>query len=181
MLFSLEEDLKRARRTGALGFAKTQHTHLREKYVRAALIGRSNQLSRSIVRRPGRLQANTFQAEARSSCFALDELPSSCPHLLLGFRLDACLWRRVRPSATQALRSCCSQPGAKPRLPYSLYKSVRTRNRTQLSRTHSAMGSPWLIVEDLQNRRKLERSTRFATRNRKNRVNIGLSAQCRPS
>jgi hypothetical protein len=31
-----------------------------------------------------------------------------------------------------------------------------------------------LLVEDLQNGRELERSTRFATRNRKNRVNIGL-------
>ena len=38
------------------------------------------------------------------------------------------------------------------------------------------MGSVCLIVEDLQNGRDLEGSTRFATRNRKNRVNIGLSA-----
>jgi hypothetical protein len=37
------------------------------------------------------------------------------------------------------------------------------------------MGSRCLIVEDLQNGRELEGSTRFATRNRKNRVNIGLS------
>jgi hypothetical protein len=38
------------------------------------------------------------------------------------------------------------------------------------------MGFRGLIVEDLQNGRELERSTRFSTRNRKNRVNIGLSA-----
>jgi hypothetical protein len=38
------------------------------------------------------------------------------------------------------------------------------------------MGSRYLIVEDLQNGRELEGSMRFATRNRKNRVNIGLSA-----
>jgi hypothetical protein len=36
------------------------------------------------------------------------------------------------------------------------------------------MGFRCLLVEDLQNGRELERSTRFATRNRKNRVNIGL-------
>jgi hypothetical protein len=49
-------------------------------------------------------------------------------------------------------------------------------NWTHLSRTHSAMGFRCLIVEDLQNGRELEGSTRFATRNRKNRVKIGLSA-----
>jgi len=43
------------------------------------------------------------------------------------------------------------------------------------------MGSRCLIVEDLQNGRELERSTRFAPRNRKNRVNIGLSALCKMS
>jgi hypothetical protein len=36
------------------------------------------------------------------------------------------------------------------------------------------MGFRCLLVEDLQNGRELERSTRFATRNRKNLVNIGL-------
>jgi hypothetical protein len=49
-------------------------------------------------------------------------------------------------------------------------------NRTHLSRTHSTMGFRCLIVEDLQNGRELEGSMRFATRNRKNRVKIGLSA-----
>jgi hypothetical protein len=38
------------------------------------------------------------------------------------------------------------------------------------------MGFRGLIVEDLQNGRELDRITRFAPRNRKNRVNIGLSA-----
>jgi hypothetical protein len=36
------------------------------------------------------------------------------------------------------------------------------------------MGFRCLLVEDLQNGRELDRSTRFTTRNRKNRVNIGL-------
>jgi hypothetical protein len=40
------------------------------------------------------------------------------------------------------------------------------------------MGSACLVVEDLQSGRKLEASMRFAARNRKNRVNIGLSALC---
>ena len=52
----------------------------------------------------------------------------------------------------------------------------KSSNRTHLSRTHSSMGSRCLIVEDLQNGREFEGSMRFATRNRKNRVNIGLSA-----
>jgi len=43
------------------------------------------------------------------------------------------------------------------------------------------MGTRCLIVEDLQNGRELKRSTRFAPRNRKNRVNIGLSALCEVS
>jgi hypothetical protein len=38
------------------------------------------------------------------------------------------------------------------------------------------MGFRCLIVEDLQNGRELEGSMRFATRNRKNRVKIRLSA-----
>jgi hypothetical protein len=54
--------------------------------------------------------------------------------------------------------------------------SRNSRHRTQLSRPHSSMGFRGLIVEDLQNGRELDRITRFAPRNRKNRVNIGLSA-----
>src|SRR5436189_1929206 len=84
------------------------------------------------------------------------------------------------PAPRNETRSMCFQPRFKPRLHYFALQIrcdvTNSSNRTHLSRTHSSMGSRCLIVEDLQNGRELEGSMRFATRNRKNRVNIGLSA-----
>ena len=137
-------------------------------------------LSRLTGYRAGKLRANELQAEARLSLFAIDQFSLSCPPL----HLSRARWQPVRPRRIG--RRLARKPALCVFSPVqtatALFRSTNTlrrhnsSNRTHLSRTHSSMGSRCLIVEDLQNGRELERSMRFATRNRKNRVNIGLSA-----
>jgi len=126
-----------------------------------------------------KLRRNERQPEAWLALPVIELLALSCPQPpWLPGPLSS-----VTPSASAGVshetRSLCFQPGKKPRLDYSLHKYVATLDSTK---SDAVLPFPFfdglrcLIVEDLQNGRELERSTRFAPRNRKNRVNIGLSA-----
>lgn len=189
MLFSFEKEPKRTR--------QNRRSQLREDATQLAcweMAGRAEWrataaagLSRLTGYRAGKLRANELQAEAelhaevRLSLFAIDQFSLSCPPLHHRSRTR---WRPVRPR--RIARRLAPKPALFVFSPVqtaaALFRSTNTlrrhnsSNRTHLSRTHSSMGSRYLIVEDLQNGRELEGSMRFATRNRKNRVNIGLSA-----
>jgi hypothetical protein len=185
VLFSLEEELKRARQTGAVGFAKTLNNRMEGElppHPPAQADGPvATPLSRLTGRQAGTLLANEFRARARWSRFAIVQLLLSCPpppQTAIGLD-DTPLthWRMPGVSHRDPLCmfSAASQTAA-------VLSAIQIRcGLTQLTGHNSPAPivrwvSADLIVEDLQNGRELKASMRFAARNRKNRVNIGLSA-----